>query len=79
LNVRRVSDVGQKEKDAVEALVCDPSPFEVKIAIGKLKKYKSPIIDQVPAELIQAGGETLRSEIHKLVNSICNKEELPDE
>jgi hypothetical protein len=24
------------------------------------------------------GGETLRSEIHKLINSIWNKEELPD-
>jgi hypothetical protein len=30
----------------------------------------------VPRELIQAGGETLRSEIHKLTNSIWNKEEL---
>jgi hypothetical protein len=29
------------------------------------------------AELIQAGGEILRSEIHKLINSVWNKEELP--
>jgi hypothetical protein len=29
-------------------------------------------------ELIQAGGKTLLPEIHKLVNSIWNKEELPD-
>jgi hypothetical protein len=34
---------------------------------------------QIPAELIQAGGETLRSEIHKLINSIWNKEELPEQ
>jgi len=27
--------------------------------------------------LIQAGGNTLRSEIHKLINSIWNKGELP--
>jgi hypothetical protein len=26
--------------------------------------------DEIPAELIQAGGETLLSEIHKLINSI---------
>jgi hypothetical protein len=44
-----------------------------------LKRYKSPGSDQIPAELIQAGGETLRSKIHKLINSIWNKEKLPDQ
>jgi hypothetical protein len=44
-----------------------------------LKRYKLPGNDEIPAELIQAGGETLRSEIHKLINSIWNKEELPDQ
>jgi hypothetical protein len=43
-----------------------------------LKRNKSPGIDQIPAELIQAGGETLRFEIHKLNNFIWNKEELPE-
>jgi hypothetical protein len=57
----------------------DPSSFEVEIAIVTLKSYKSPGSDQIPAELIQAGGETLRSEIHKLINSVWNKEELPDQ
>jgi hypothetical protein len=41
--------------------------------------YKSPGSDQIPAELIQAGGEMLLSPIHKLINSIMNKEELPDQ
>jgi hypothetical protein len=41
--------------------------------------YKSPCSDQLPAELIQAGGETLPSEIHKLINSVWNKEQLPDQ
>jgi hypothetical protein len=31
------------------------------------------------AELIQAGGNTLCSEIHKLIISISNKEELPQQ
>jgi hypothetical protein len=44
-----------------------------------LKKYRSPCSDQVPAELIQAGSETLVSVIHKLINSVWNKEELPDQ
>jgi len=33
------------------------------------------VSDQIPAELIKA----IRSEIHKLINSIWNKEELPEE
>jgi hypothetical protein len=44
-----------------------------------LKNYKSPGNGQIPAELIQAGGETLQFEIiHKLTNSSCSKEEFPD-
>jgi hypothetical protein len=40
--------------------------------------YKSRGSDQIPAELIQAGGEILLSAIHRLINSVCNKEKLPD-
>jgi hypothetical protein len=60
-----------------EPFVPQPSASEVEIAVGKLKRYKSPGVDQIPAELIQAGGETLRSEIHKIIKLIWNKEELP--
>ena len=49
------------------------------MAIEKLKSHKLPGIDQIPAELIKAGGKTIRCEIHKLVISIWNKEELPAE
>jgi hypothetical protein len=41
--------------------------------------YKSPGSDQIPAELIQAGDELVPSEIHKFINSVWNKEELPDQ
>ena len=52
---------------------------EVEMAIEKLKNHKSPGIDQIPAELFKAGGRTICGEIHKLIISIWNKEELPDE
>jgi hypothetical protein len=49
------------------------------MAAEKLKRHKSPGTDQIPAELIKAGGRTIHSEIHKLINSVWNKEELPEE
>jgi hypothetical protein len=60
-----------------EPLVSGFSRLEVKIAIAKLRKYKSPGSDQILAEPIQTEGEILLSLIHKLVNSVWNKEELP--
>jgi hypothetical protein len=70
LNVHRVSDVRQIEIHRDEQLVPGPSPFEDETAIPKLKRYKLQGSDQIPAELIQAGGEQLRPEFHKLINSI---------
>jgi hypothetical protein len=45
----------------------------------KTKRNKSPDVDQIQAELIKAGDRTIRSEIQKHINSIWNKEELPEE
>jgi hypothetical protein len=79
LNVHGVNDVRQTEIHTAEPLVPEPGSSEIEIVIEKLKRYKSPGIDQIPAELIQAGGNTLRSEIHKLINCIWNKEEMPEQ
>jgi sorting nexin-29 len=62
-----------------EPLVPEPSLGEVEIAIGKLKSYKSSGTDNILAELIIGGGETLYSEIHRLICCIWNKEELPQQ
>jgi hypothetical protein len=67
-------DVRQIGAHTPELLVPGPSPLEVEIAIAKLKKPKSPGSDQIPAELIQAGGETLLSQTHDLTNHICPSE-----
>jgi hypothetical protein len=79
LNVHGVSDVRQAEIHTAEPLVLEPSALEVELAIEKLKSHKSPGIDQIPAELITAGGRTIRCAIHKLIIAIWNKEELPAE
>jgi hypothetical protein len=52
LNVHRVSDIRQLEVHTAEPIISDPSPFEVEIAIAKLKSYKLRGSDQIPAELI---------------------------
>jgi ABC-type glycerol-3-phosphate transport system permease component len=49
------------------------------LLLQKLKRHKSPSSDEIPAELIQAEGEILLSKIHKLINSIWNKEKLPNQ
>jgi hypothetical protein len=79
LNIHNISDVIQIKIYTAEAIIPSPSWLEFGIAIAKLKKYKSPGSDQIPEELIQAGSETLVSPIFKLINSIWNKEELPEQ
>jgi hypothetical protein len=44
-----------------------------------LESYKSPVTDQIPAELIKAVGEGLCSEMNKLICFMWNKEELPQQ
>jgi hypothetical protein len=56
LNVHGVNDVRQTEVHTAEPLVPELSAFEVEVAIEKLKRHKSPGTDQIPAELIKAGG-----------------------
>jgi hypothetical protein len=59
--------------------VPEPSALLVELAIKKLKSHKSPGIDQIPAELIKAGGCTIRCAIHKIIIAIWNEEEMPGE
>jgi hypothetical protein len=67
LNVHGVHDVRQMDIHTAKPLIPEPTLVGMEIAIGKLKSYKSPGTDNIPAELIKAGGETLYSEIHRLV------------
>jgi len=70
LNVCGVNDVGQTEIHTAEPLVLEPSAFEFEMAIEKLKRYKSPGTDQIPTEMIKAGGRIIHSEILQFINSI---------
>jgi hypothetical protein len=59
--------------------VPDFSAFDVEMAIDKLDRNKPPNTDQILAEFIKVLGRTILSEINKLINSIWNMEELPEQ
>jgi hypothetical protein len=62
LNVHRVSDIKQIEIHTAQFYYVILVLLRLKF---QLKSYKSQCNDPISAELIQAGGEILRSEIHK--------------
>ncbi len=52
---------------------------EVQAAIQALKRNKSPGSDGITAEMLQAGGEQLARQIHKLCNKAWHEGTIPEE
>jgi hypothetical protein len=52
LNVHGVGGVWQTEMHTAKLFVPESSASEVEFAVGNLKSYKSPSVEQFPAELI---------------------------
>jgi hypothetical protein len=50
------------------------STSEAEVTVGIFECYLSPGVVEISAKLIQAGGETLLSDVHKLITLIWNKE-----
>ena len=71
--------MGEIQIQTAKPLIPEPTLLEVEVTIKKLKKYKSPGIDQILAELIQDGGNLLLTEIYKLVLAIWKKKILPEQ
>ena len=74
MNIHGVNDVRQTEIHTAEPLVPEPSAFEFELAIEELKFTNYQVLIK-----FHQGGKTICSEIHKLIISIWNKEELPEE
>lgn len=55
----------------IQQRLTNSSAFEVKILLQKLKQYKSPGTDQIPAYLIQAGCQAMRFEVSKYIYQLC--------
>ena len=48
LKVHKYNVVGETEIQTADPLIPEPTLLEIEIAEEKLKKYKSPGIDQIP-------------------------------
>jgi hypothetical protein len=70
LNVQGPGSIRQTEIHTAEPFVPEPSAAEVEVAIRKLKRYKAPGSDQIPAELIQAGREGGHC-VLRCINLLC--------
>jgi hypothetical protein len=55
--MHRISDVRQIEIHRAGPTVSEPRHFQEEILIANLAKNKWLFIDQIPAKLIQAGGD----------------------
>lgn len=52
---------------------------DIEISVGKLKSNKTPGQDNLPAEPLKNGGETLNASLYSLLQSVCLKEIMPEE
>jgi hypothetical protein len=73
LNVHGIDEVWQTVIQTAELLALEPSTFYDEIATEKLKRCKSPNIEQIPTELIKAGGKKIHSEtyVYGSQNKLC--------
>ena len=58
-------DCSQPPEEDLQPILCEA----VEIAVASLKKGKSVGVDSIPAELVQAGGETMID----VLKEICNR------
>ena len=72
------NDVRQTETHTAEPLALEPSAFEFDMAIEKLKRHRSPGIDQILSVLIKAGSSQFGLRSIKLLLT-WNKEELRED
>jgi hypothetical protein len=65
---RGPGSIMQTQIHTAEPFVPEPCTAEVEVALRKMKRYKAPGSDQIPAELIQAGGKYC---ILRYINLFC--------
>jgi hypothetical protein len=64
---------------ALKLHIPEPTTTEVYDTIRKMKDNRAPGEDAITAKLIKKGGKHLWENIHQLIVSVWNKEEIPEE
>jgi len=70
-------DVVTEEYDTVEQNIERPTKEEVETGLDMLKNGKAPGANYIIPECLKNGGEQLIKQLHKLINKIWDKEEIP--
>jgi hypothetical protein len=70
LNVHGTGGVRQSEMHTAEVFVSESTVSEVEVAIERLKSYKSPGVNQIPVELVQAGRQAGKYCILRSINLV---------
>ena len=65
--------------DFIEDEMEEPDRIDIRMAIEALKNGKAPGMDNIPAELIKAGGEPMERAIYSLITLIWKRERMPTE
>jgi hypothetical protein len=53
-----------------------PTVEEVEVAVQKLKNYKAPGTDNIPAELFRYGGNELVKHLHTIIEDIWQNKKM---
>ena len=72
-NYESCGDCSQPPEEDLQPILRE----EVEIAVASLKKGKSAGVDNIPAELVQAGGETMIDVLTEICNRIWRIGEWP--
>ncbi|CAF4277996.1 unnamed protein product, partial [Rotaria magnacalcarata] len=73
--IKELVDIAPPEDEVPQEILYS----EVQTAINSLKRNKSPGSDGITAEMLQAGGEPLSRQIHKLCNKAWHEVTIPEE
>ena len=68
-----VLDCSQPPVEDLQPILCE----KVEVAVASLKKGKSPGVDNISAEFVQAGGETMIDVLTEICNRIWSTREWP--
>ena len=63
--------------DPLDISVGEITKQEIRDALKNLKRDKAAGVDNIPAEALREGGEEMVNQLHRLINSVWNREEIP--